>query len=894
MAAPNSGRKEPPRAYSHPFLDPNTFYPPALITDPAIAHAVDAASFAPLPLWQDVAAPGALVPGLLVEFRHEAEIRFGVVVREARARFNCFHNRMVVLTGDNELVHVHAQDVTLAYCLVWAPGALRLGEILALRFLPTFHHRVAAVTWLHQYVALARAFLGQWEPHLRQVYASLASDDGAVATSLPELARLCSELRPLACPTRLHQCAALTAVHLAICADPARWVVPACTAALPLALGQATPHSSALPRLDPKLAVPAHVMADVATFLAWGPLQLAALGESLKELAAGPPDPVQAAVHFINAPEQAPGVRAAFYAAAYPHPLLMAQLALVGRAAGSVLACGADVWRLLAQTGLSTDTSDPLLSSGLLGGLKPLCLLASTLADLSPLRVAQAAQHNTRDNFAHLRRRRYYHDHVIYVLPGGQVGVSMEHINARKYLINVHVPDVAASVLPSSPMFAAWAALAQCPDQSPFPAELGTFRATPPGADFHSVGDGITPQAPEHQQTCTTFLFEYNPSKTNPLKELEHVQVTFDAPTSRFMAFDEKLLEASLTGKLEPGLLGRLRLFNQPAPEPRLSSTDHFNINFIYNVLRRHSEARSRRWAVSVAPTKTDAALCPEASFENGAFLAREARLFAGHIAAQYAVQHQIPALFRSQALSSAPETGSVADEVFITHDNALLPNYSASSYAQAAFARDVSGHLLASAYTFACNFLDPERLATEPGPHLALGLAKGYLEVLAHSMECYLNQLQLLAHVHFVAGGTTGLFEKAPLNAALKGLGYSVHGAMPRDRLATLLERTANVAHGTRFLNEARRRFWVARHVDAHRAEFQSLRCAVTRVSADIEFDRSPEDPLPHTVQAYCERMGLEVRLELPLALHVPVGTEVIAAGVLHVDPLAGEIVVG
>ncbi|KAM9911043.1 hypothetical protein OXX69_003911 [Metschnikowia pulcherrima] len=396
-----------------------------------------------------------------------------------------------------------------------------------------------------------------------------------------------------------------------------------------------------------------------------------------------------------------------------------------------------------------------------------------------------------------------------------------------------------------------------------------------------------------------TITFEYNSYLDDPMTSLsDTVRISFDELHGfQFKKFDESLLEKSLTGKLEPSLLGKLKLFKHKEPKTTTEETvldpdDHYHLNFLYNVLRRHFEARNRSYAVNLKQGSRPR------DVKKTIIASKDSDMITSNVS----------------ELLDQEEAGTVKDEVLIKHDNMLLPDFSASSYSQIPYGRDVSGHLSTPAFLFACNFVGLSMVntnaATENAP---LGLRKGLVNVVdaTESMKAYINQLQILQHVHFTHTANNQLYKNAHKFSHLRSLGYSLHGALSKATIDAYSAKIMACSFGSEYFAARQRRYWVLKAVEQNPQKFCELRCVITHISRDIDMfsgnedledsisSKGPEGILlnhshAQTVRAYCEELGMEVDLVIGCESGVMVGSEKTAAGIVHVNAATGEIVVG
>lgn len=952
-AEPHHPRRPPPGRAE--FLNPSHFYPPIEISSDSILK--DATQQSPRPAeWDTIfaAQPAPVSVGTFVEFIHDGGIQFGAVLREPASKFNPYHNRMVVLTIDNELVRVHAQDITFCAPVGLRSAAAQAEDILAHRFDDLHSSRVQMVRVLHQFVRLAFDNKKQTALHLQAVHSNVAASDAMAPVSLAATVLRVASLCGAEMPSRFHQCAFAMRVYLAMCRDPSRWMVPGCVPS-ERALNVSVFHSSnALPPVATFFAIPLSTMGDIAEVLHYNHDVLAELDKYLGSLLATPKlrEGILLDVTVWSGRKFRPAFSAMLFALVYPHQELLAKFL-------SLSALGQPVTRGSLQQFLRTlgifdspgaDLADPWLSSGLLGRVKQNLLAATTQTDLAASSIHLAARSEEAsggfwDKYQHLRRtRKYFHDHTAFVLPGLSrlLAVSMEKINSRRFRLNVHVPDIASRVSPSSATFLEWSnsttrlmskldhKLAFHADASPFKRFLFKERL-PATSHFLGVGDiSKPPFRPEGESfNCITLSFEYNSSLLDPMKKMgEFVSITFDTLTeSQLHYIDSATMEKSLTGKLEPSIFGKLKLFSQTGSshsqdEPKLNSAQHHDVNFIYNFLVRHFQWRNRNQAINVDPVRfckapqkshsvdrendsihTDLlVMSPAAAFPKTDFFRRETSLFAQNLAASFCQWNGIAVFCRSQQVLGT--SGDEHDGVLIKHDNVLLPDFTAQNYGQVAFARDVSGHISTPAFLFACNHVEDEKLSADKSVHVTKGLLSGSVDIVnaAFSMEAYLNQIQILAHAHFTQTAQVPFFDKPGHFSRLKALGYSLHGPLDAGKITRHCENLSAAALGAKYAAARQKKYWLLRAIEENPEKYTGLRCVVTKYAKGSDIEPLPlpggasDGPLAEfsQIRVYCESLGVEADYVGVLGSGTTVGSDLEALGVLYVDAISSQLVLG
>lgn len=214
--------------------------------------------------------------------------------------------------------------------------------------------------------------------------------------------------------------------------------------------------------------------------------------------------------------------------------------------------------------------TDIYLSANIMGKSLLSQLSISSINDLRPTST-QAELDNfmnekITDKFPHLRKSKvYYQDHIVYGLPFGKsidskqklslLAVSLEKINSRKYLINIHIPDMITKLSPSSNLFDEIASsslnmksltkLINDSNINIFDSDLIDKLSFPDHnlretSDWFSVGD-VSQRSNKYDSgnksnnnvTCMTVSFVYNKYESNPFLDLEEkISFSFDSLNS--------------------------------------------------------------------------------------------------------------------------------------------------------------------------------------------------------------------------------------------------------------------------------------------------------------------------------------------------------------------------
>lgn len=946
-----------------PFLDPKNFLPDVEITDPSIRKLASEITSSRMGGWQQVCqrnAREALVPGSLIEFiANGSTLQLGVVLRVARSRFHHFHNRMVVLAMNNELMRVFPQDITFVANGVFTSDWIYSLGIVENRFNELYKPRTELVQLVHHFLATSR----EYEPIILdlcpKLYSHIASKNGACPVTLLKLVNTILTFRNMEFESYLHQSAFLMAIHAHLCSDFVHWMVPGCVTLERLTNLSSASYSNSLPYSTLYFATPIAVMSHAHELTGFGDRKFMKFDALVKKTISSKAtyDDITHLFTIWEGVELFAIIQMIKYAIIYPHPQLLKLLSNSSILGTSTLT-QRSLYDFMTTLGIYDNpqnyATDPLLSSHILGDLDRQVLTASSVKDLKPstmVNLAATSKENSFvDHFRHLRGKKYFNDHIIYILPGTQnnIGISLEKANSRRYSISIHIIDPATKINPSSLVFVEWALTTfllknwsetNYGDSVPLlPKDLleqivfseSYNRNTD---QFFQVGELASAprdnRVNSRTQTCMTISFDYNPSLSEPLKNLgDTVSVTFDDISNlQLKKLDTESLELSLLGKSQPGLLNSFILFdrtkNREEKELKLDSDDDQNLNFIQSVLKIHFLFRNRNNATCTRPAQfqnkiqksrsfnansgtfvTDLQLFEQDLNHRSTFFKSEIGVLLGSLVSFFCSNRKIPVFFRNQDFADIREE-FCSEGVRIKHKNSFFPEFTASSYFQAAFARDRAGYVSTPASIFAFSHLNKTYLdpAIE-GQNIGLGLEDGFVNVLnpSENMEAYLNQLQILSYVHSKCGADGALSTKMNGYSHLKSLGYQLHGPLNQSTLNSHATDLESAQVGANYMLHKVQRFWVLKMVERDPACFLEYTCVITRVHEDFseifaggqlvksEFELRQARNI--IVSAYCEELATEVLVLVPSNNENTIGTEVIAEEVVFVDAISNQII--
>lgn len=924
-------------------------------------------TFEPTQTWEQIVSNNRNLPpsaGSIVEFFDAENDRncLGIVVKELQSKFNESHNKLIVLTLKNELTRVYPQNINFNAFQVLDAEWIHSLDILYHRFDEEYSMRLELGEILHLFMDKTRDYQGLVQKELRKVYANLASQDNANATSLLAVV---SQMNSFHLKSYFDQSALLMAIHLEMSRDASRWIVLLC---LPK-------HTTNLSFLHCSNELPHEIIYfgnsltnndSVTHFLDYDDAKLDELNTFLLSLIEHPRDydDLTLLLNIWQGKDFLHAFKAMTFALFYPHTSLMEKFAKVKIFQSKDRVRIKDLQDLFRKIGLYDCSKNPLtdivISANIFGKPSLDQLAVSSPKDLrpSPLELRSARMLSAGeldDKFRHLRNsKKYYQDHVIYVLPSNQsysyIGVSLEKINARKYLINVHVPDVAARIPPGSTFFEELVSYNFSLESLKGLIDRGLIeilaknvrdelslrtQGLAKSGELFRVGDFENTRIRDHKsKTCMTLSFEYNTFALSPLKELGNlVTVTFDRINNvKVKELTWEALDDILAGRLESGILNPFKLFNrfkeaeEQKPDVSIDEHDILNLGFIYNVMKTHFSMRNSRCASAPPPSNLKRVVSRALSYEKkeelevmkttltlptvreaarlsrALFFTDEVQTFLESLVASYCNREAIPVLARHDGLlepsdkfSTLDEAASKADEVLVSHNNKLLPNYYCSSYYQAIMAKDRHGYVSLPAFFIGNNYLGKQTLVTSnESPYLLTkGLPMGRVIVAnaIGSVEAYLNQLQILAHLHLQETAGSTYLKLVIKTSHLKASGYPVHGPLSAKFLASQITRLRDTKLGNRFLVEAHTRFWKLRYLEQElmanaEDEAFNLSCVVTSIGHEIDSETK-------LARAWCLELAMEVDMLIHPYSDLTMGSTATVDKVLYIDAAEGQCIV-
>lgn len=667
-------------------------------------------------------------------------VTFGVVLEGSQTKFNENYNKLLVLTVDNKIEKIYPQDVSFHLSQVLDPHWIKTLRVIENRHDSTFGNRLVLADILKLFLNKSLNRLQRLQdPNNNQfsiVFSQYATPFQMKSISLPDIYESFKLLDPVLSDINssyYNQSAFLLSCHLGMITSPEMWLVSSCYGTNKLTnlvkegcsneitsgsryFVNSITNMESLSKLFDDFENPIY-LAKYNTFLT------TLFGEQTSQNPKSFDDlnvyfNIWEGRYFLNI------ITVMKFFIIYPHSLIRDRLEKLTILGGqSMDPC--TTYKFLEDLKIYNNgrhqMTDIYLSANIMGKSLLSQLSMSSINDLCPTST-QAELNNfmdekITDKFPHLRKSKvYYQDHIVYGLPFGKsvdskqklslLAVSLEKINSRKYLINIHIPDMITKLSPSSNLFDEIASSSlnmksltrlindstvnifdsDLIDKLSFPDH--NLRET---SDWFSVGD-VSQRSNKYGSgnksnnnvTCMTVSFGYNKYESNPFLDLEEkISFSFDSLNSVLIKnIDWNTLENCLNGVAE---VSPFTLFKERASRSKdknnadLDDDDIHNMNFIFNVMKSHIKIRNLDGASNVDPSiafqnNDSSNLLKELSIVNkyedqekvlttiesktlenqlelskSKFFINELDKFVGKITSRYCLMHDIPILTHHQ-----------------------------------------------------------------------------------------------------------------------------------------------------------------------------------------------------------------------------------------------------
>jgi len=591
---------------------------------------------------------------------------FGVVLERAQTKFNENYNKLLVLTVDNKIEKVCPQNVSFHLFQVLDPHWIQNSQVIENRHDDTFSNRIVLVDILKRFIDQSLDSLHKLQdPKNNQfsiAFSQYATPFQMTSISLPDICDSFKLLDPILSDINssyYNQAAFLLSCHLGMINSPEMWLVSSChrvnkftnlvkeSCSNQISSGSryfvnSITNMESLSKIFDDFENPIY-LAKYNSFLS------TLYGEQTSQKPKSFDDlnvyfNIWEGKHFANI------ITVMKFFIIYPHPSIknsIERLSVLGGKSSDPSTIYKFLEDLEIYNNRHTQVTDIYLSANIMGKPQLSQLSVSSVNDLR-LTSTQNELHNfsnqkITDKFPHLRKSKvYYQDHIVYGLPFGKsvnskqklsmLGVSLEKINSRKYLINIHIPDLISKISPNSDLFDEIASSSlnmksltklindskinifdlDLIDKLSFPDQ--NLQET---SDWFSVGDASlrdikysSRKTSKDNVTCMTVSFVYNKYESNPFQDLEEkISFSFDSLSKvliKNISWDK--LEKCLNGVTEvsPFTLFKERVKrSKDKSKVELDDDDIHNMNFIFNVMKSHIKIRNLDGALNVDPSVT-------------------------------------------------------------------------------------------------------------------------------------------------------------------------------------------------------------------------------------------------------------------------------------------------
>ncbi|CAK7902663.1 hypothetical protein CAAN1_16S03158 [[Candida] anglica] len=642
----------------------------------------------------------APIPGTLVEFidttaNHNTHIRatFGIVVEESNAKFDESNNKFTVLTIDNQLLKVNAQDITISFPRVFYSQWIK-------SIIPNERKRLVSILryFINESIALQNFLEDEFQ--FDTAFAHHANSN----TVMPLL--ISSMIRSFKLPPWKSQeiessyfktCALMMACHMHMSNNPNQWMVPTmlpanrvsnvslvdgCSNTMPplkVYLTQSIKNHESIKEVQTRFDKDMTYTEELKNFVKQ--LQDMQSNESTRKSS----EDLTIWFTVWEGSQYIQLINLMKLYVIYPHHELerLLEKILVGPIEVQDISPTSvfkilNEWNVYDPRGEREKASDIVLSANIMGSPILNQLSVSSTNDLNPLESQQISNYssNQNDKFPHLRRK-LLPENILYGLirdgdPSGtsSLAISMSRTNDHKHWINVHVQDIATRLSPNSRLFESISTNFRSDIQLRGNLNLfnsnylskHAFKSKIINNDFISVGDistngkkGITDI--KDQLSCMTISFLYSPYKNDPFEDMENeIQINFDDISKcQIKIVPSEELERILKGTKS----SKFRLFKKREDfnSSDFNDIDIHNIRFISNVLKTYNKVRNIHNAALFDSSKpcdlTSLELKGVSDIENESTLSknlvREVTSFCGDMTSLYCFKNEIPAFTHNQ-----------------------------------------------------------------------------------------------------------------------------------------------------------------------------------------------------------------------------------------------------
>lgn len=835
------------------FINPHLTTYPIQLKSYELEDIILSKSYAPVSTFKEISDTNynnVAICGSFVQY----DSTFGIVLREATSKFNDNHNKLTILTVDNNIETVYAQDIICHFHGVISSTWIKSLQILEWRHDKTFYSRLVLLDLIKHFANKGNELVEMLQlPKLLEIiYSQNCSPDTVVAVKLYEMVEslhLDDEIRAHLNSSYFDQSVVLYALHNSLMTMKNRFIVSNAYPRMTFT-NVSTKGSNMLSKEPLYLLLPLRLATSIDTFtndLAV-PQRLSELNAFIRDFQsqqASEHRRSQEDLHFLFSLWEARNfaflIEVLKFQIVFPNETIGQSLNKLDCFKHLQTVNSQDIIKWLKSVGIYTEETDVITSINLWGETNHVRKISTTSTDdfKSHLTVKTPPLKQF-DLFRHVRDVNIGTDDVIYGIPlsrGTNIGVSLQKLNARNYSINIHIPDIITKVLPNSETFSQMSRHSW--QQSIIKFAYDTIKVFDPNfikstlftdrnieddsSGFMNVADinfNTSKLKPSTKKlgscTCLTLSFKYNTYDSNPFKDFGD-RVSFslsDISNAKVKSLDLQLLEESLAVRNTSLPFAFFRSRN-PEPVSKLNNDDYHNLGFIYNILKSHFSVRNINGAANTAV---------ESKNPKALFFQHELDNFAGNLTALFCKENEIPVMSRTQALlPELEESDPKADEVLIKHNNMFLPDYHANSFFQTLVSRDTDGNVSLAAFLAGRNYLSNETYQTNPDRHTTLGLENGYVSILepANSFEALLNQFQIVCHIQHMfmvkhlMSFKANEYKLHKQYSYLKGNGFNLNGPLPKEIVDNHLINVVNSESVGDYAFQLDSKYWTLKNLE-------------------------------------------------------------------------------
>ncbi|KAL6454730.1 hypothetical protein SBY92_004198 [Candida maltosa Xu316] len=852
--------------------------------------------------------------------------KIGVVIRQALSRFDERYNKLLVLTSENDLIEVSSFHVN--FHIFRMIHNVNVNQIIENRHDESCTERKWAVSFLNSFVDEIVDVKRSLSTSIDKLYCQFSGDIITSITLLDiiDALKLKETLVIKLGSSFYHQCVLLFVIHWTLIDSP-RWMVPNYVANNK-STNVINGYSNIFHTKSNYFVTPGAAWDAVFKFSreVQNPSTIDNFTTFFQKLETLSPLEYKSFLEVYEGRHLAYIIDVLKFAMVYPHKSIISDLQKLSIFKGNI--DPHDIYELLFRLKIYDDNgmTDIYLSSGIFGATDDL-----SITTIQQLNTEKQWIGQNKDLFRHLRsKKNYYRDHVIYGLPldeenpsRSRFGISLETVNSRKQVLNIHIPDITTIIPPNSAL--AEKLLNQFPNSTILTnlfnneslndyfsqhfqdqRSFHTFETESEQDDFWDDGLDIHKKTKRNisEVTCLTISFEFNSYESDPFKSFEDkISVSFDSISNlNIKVVDRETLEKCLSGKLETKIFKFLRsqTVEKPSDKVKLKKADIHNLNYTHGIMKSFSKMREHVGAATTSPNDdidlTDMSDLNKNSIDGDTvnspktdFFLRELQIFCGALVGEYCSQYNIPICSHNQNIEP---TIYDSDKVIVTHDNLMIPAYESENYYHSIMAKDYNSYISLQASLVANNYLSPPTIDAITGENTLLGLKKGYVNVvdIFTKPEAMLNQYQLLFYQHGLFSRKLsmeyGYLKNVSQFNYLKVFGYQVHGSLSEPAFAAQLSSIRQGEAKSKLLGQLMKRYWSLKWLEQIQLQYEIMEQPI-RLHVVVTYVREHIDS-GILCKGYCFELGIEVDV-LVDDLEQHIGTKLVCDEIMKLDPVNG-----